>query len=776
MNDVVDERDEMEVLRRKKLRILRDDDWLGLSIQQPIKLRYAPNGPDDRIGRRRKLRPGHEVKYDKAQSRFSPRRHPSGTQQSEVMVYIDGKERRTGVSSSAAPSMSKSQLPMLSSQSSDIMLLDEKFGSEASFRAVARNGATVYNHIPSHHHDPKIQQSLGVGHKGIIAEQSFGDSKRGHHHHEDATRLQGNGDPLWEDPWLSYARMFYRIDQKQTQVSTAISSSSIREVAQRKGYEPNVPGANYEHARGMQLSEYDGSFEFKRKHGHAVGPHIMPSSPPVLHHPVPQSSTSSKVLRTSSAELASSVAATIGVLPKATEGEEKDNEIWKSWLDEDAAEDAEDAHDESEEERVASIIPDISAYVPQRVKQLASAGSSRHETSSTVSKDLRISLRVMNGNLPPGTMRLSTSAASTTASGRMVASRSEYSEEECQVDSSPVAQETAPTPPPFVRPKTPEPPTVKSVNDQAEEAWKSFMLPSPSQIIPQYVINEAFLFQEKRLDKAPFQVEPKPKTPDPDAAWKAFVLTSESDSDEESAAFTSFWKRPYKDATSRDAQQAQSPSKVSLKVDREETIAEPELEPELPFSKPGIRIQLKRPRRPGFLSSGSGDYFDVTQVLDGRSMVANRSEATGTSSYFDGTQVLDDRSIYANQSQKLSTSSSVYSPRATSKGEIRLNKGSGQTIVDGYFKKHQPQSMTSRKPTTFRRPVSFGAMKKAAEDASFEDGLDKQLRDALQKGRDFLKKAEGESQGEKARTAQHKAETGREKSIWDIPSSEDGHY
>lgn len=715
--DVTDIEDEMEILRRKKLKLLRDSDWLGLNLQEPVKLKYAPTGVDDNIGRRRRLKPGHEARYDKTHVRLSPARHHNYDTRSEVRVTIGGKERRADVRSSAAPS--KGTAPPISSQSSDVMLLDNDRGridSEASHFSYGQHGSRRQGHRRSN---------------------SYMSEQRAYNAALAVPNKHGKADtPPREDLGLLAAEAT-RQPRADENAHASFSSSSIRKMAEARGY------AVHDDEEGDRLkslfssSQHSGSQVlpplppvelYGDGHVRHNGRLIMPSSPPSLHHPVPRRATS-QILRTNSLDLASSAAATVGELPKLTEAEEHGDKMWKEWLDEDAADGSDAGPGPDEEDREQSpqrsITPGVSQYVPQGAPSQSSQ-SSRQSPSIGASAELSVSVRGSDASMPQNMMRLSSSVNSTTLSASRTPSLHNQAINTHGAAPAMVAptrpQQPAPQPEVRQRVSLPLPvvPVAHRVDDDA--AWKTF-LQSPSELR----FNSASLrpLQKPPIRRPPPQEKQKRKAPDPDAAWKSFVLTNDSDSEEENAAFNSFLKNNGKKtmATRKSLNPEQSSSHASLEVHALASMEPPEL-PELPFSKPGTRTPGKTMMfHAPFLWSSTSDYFNDTQVLDDRSMYANQSQISSTTGNLE-TDVLDDMSMYANQSQKSITSSSLSSPRKP----FQLNKETGQTMIEGFFKPppklHAKPPVGPREQSTFKRSMPFGIPHKAGKQ-SFVDGLDK---------------------------------------------------
>lgn len=779
---------EMEVLRRKKLKLLRNSDWLGLHLQEPVKLKYAPTGADDNIGRRRRLKPGHEARYEEQHMHSSPALRGYDAL-SQVRVAIDGKERRVGVSSSAAPPSHGRAPPPMSSQSSEPMLLEGRLGSEASY--VAR-GQSESRQQGRHRSD---------SHKSNQRVQNAYTGEPDQHEKEEARS------------WENLGRLGTAATKQPRfhETDPSFSSSSIRKRAVELGCAPYDDGSgdNFKILLSFSPSAHHSSQKLpvlprpvrpaqsNNDDARKKGRLIMPSSPPVLHHPVPRRAMS-KVLRTNSIEIASSVAATVGEVPKQTETAKKEDEIWKNWLDEDAADgsDAGPGPDgiDDEQDRQRSITPGVSQCVPCQspVQELERSSTPRFSEyvpprftagiseslqgirSSGPSAESIASCAASNGSLAHNAMHMSSSVNSTTMSAsRTPSAHPQAAFSVSQAAATIASRALSGSPRLEFRPRISLPLPDVGVTQRVDDdtAWRAF-LRSPSEL--RFDAESPRPFQKPPIRRPTKQEKLKPKTPDPDAAWKSFVLTNDSDSEGENPAFNSFWKKnerqtaPAKPIGSR--QQPTSYSHASLEVHAPTSM---EL-PELPFSRPGTRTPGKLKSYAPFVSGSTSDYFNDTQVLDDRSMYANQSQL---SSIEDSGQVLDDRSMYGNQSHASMTTSSLSSPA----GPFKLNKRISQTMIEGFFK--PPPKLRAKAPLdarvheTFKRPVPFGTPQKARKE-SFVEGLDKkyvqkanrQLRKELWK-----KEGNGEERGEVGRNGKGKGEgkERRTKSIWDIPSSDD---
>lgn len=556
--DVTDIEDEIEVLRRKKLKLLRDSDWLGLHLQEPVKLKYAPTGVDDNIGRRRRLKPGHEARYEKQHMHSSPARCGYDVL-SQVRVAIDGKERRVGIRSSAAPSQGRAP-PPISSQTSEPMLLEGRLGSEVSYLARGQSESRQHGrHRSDSHRADHTAQNAYTG---------------------EPDKYEGEAAPPWEN--LGRLATASIKQPRLHETAPSFSSSSIRKRAEELGCAPydDGSGENYKSLFSISSPGDPSSQQLpllprhvrpdpvvKNDDARKKGRLIMPSSSPVLHHPVPRRATS-KVLRSNSLDIASSIAATVGVVPKQPETAKKEDEMWKNWLDEDAASgsDAGPGPDEMDEEhdRQRSITPGVSEYVPrqspvQESERSITPGVSEYvpqrfaaevleclqgSRSSGPCAESAASGTTSNGILAHNAMRMSSSVNSTTMSAsRTPSARPQVAFNNVgQAAMAKASSVLAGSPRPEFRPRIslllPDIRVTQRVDD--DTAWKTF-LQSPSEL--RFDAESPRPCQKPPVRRPTKQEKLKPKTPDPDAAWKSFVLTNDSDSEGENPAFNSFWKK-----------------------------------------------------------------------------------------------------------------------------------------------------------------------------------------------------------------------------------------
>ncbi|OBT89590.1 hypothetical protein VE02_01732 [Pseudogymnoascus sp. 03VT05] len=286
-----EEHADMEAIRRKRVRILREGDWLGLSIQRPLQLKYLESESRNAIGKRRKLNAGYGAQYsrvqDKITSPFAPNRHiPSGEifakpgqnqkqlmqyertpgAKGSVRIFIDGRERHVRESSGSVINQPHPEY-VQSSASSDVMLLDLEGGGSRSrlphqLSSDMVNGSGCFPEPAGHGRQGSEEKSMS----------SVGDyPSSGPRIHQ----IRGPNRNMYPPSLQQQSSPILAIDRTKT----------------------NWPGAS-----------------------------------PVIYQPTPKSSTTSRILRSNSSMLEGSVAATAGRKGTVTASAAQDEEMWRSWL------------------------------------------------------------------------------------------------------------------------------------------------------------------------------------------------------------------------------------------------------------------------------------------------------------------------------------------------------------------------------------------------------------------------------------------------------------
>lgn len=709
-----DFQDEMEIIRRKKLKILRNGDWVGLSIQRPLHLKYAPSGNQDGIGKRRRLHSGHKAQYekikDKIVSPFAPNRDVqrgdifTGHEQNErlamqdgrvfdtksnVRIFIDGRERLIGASSSTAPNRPLNGY-VQSSSSSDIMLLDlegDRLGSERSFQidprvpnfqqhnrqGSRRQSTSSYGAYPSS--GPHIHHTQGSNHTAHLPRHQLQD--------------------LWrttaEDSQSHMVKSNFSLPSASSRLSARQTTQSNNHASQHDAH-PAIQGRSVFNSHGgseivQKPKKESQSNSQQTDHKSAKTRRlIMPSSPPVIHHPTPRSSATSRLLRSDSAELESSIAATAGINQAATASEAQDEEMWKSWLvvDNDNEEAAE-SFAEGEWVSPVSISPGISAYIPH----------DRQDTPGRKSVQGRVSISssgALSDRAPePCGLKfvLSLSGRSSSDTGR----RTDNDELRENPDDT-ILTEKKTELSDFNKISTM---TEQPVNESPEEiareedpdgAWKSFILIDATKSPPELLVK-------------PWKPVPKE---DPDASWKKFVLSS--DSDDENPAFDTFWKDGEAATTSSRVQKHRPSSEISLRVHTAETAfgSEQPSDPSSIIASIGAAYSLSTYPAP---SLASGEDISSRSAVDGRPNI-QLSRVSPEYEY--------------NRSAQASSEVS----------EVCLVPN--QRHREDPLSRYMPSASHSKRKIIFTKPVPFSAPRR-----DFEEGLEGTLREALHLGRRYAR-------------------------------------
>ncbi|KAH8796700.1 hypothetical protein BGZ57DRAFT_723530, partial [Hyaloscypha finlandica] len=258
MENMVDQ--EEESLSEKRRKILRKGDWVGVTIQRPLRLSFTSPRKEENIGRRRKITDGHRARYSSKQlhitSPFPNKRRLLVNQSSsqgglqnrepprtDVRISIGGRVVPPGVSSSSAPrrmgSHSTTAYGRSQTTSPDMMLLDPN--------------ASAGHESPRTASKPEGKDHHPVGH-------------------------QNNLEPY---PNIRHA-----------------------------GITP-TPENNNPYPRRL----------------------IFSSSTASIHHPAPQSSRVSVLLRSASSDVAESTMAQVGKnKPVIPSSQVLENEIWETWI------------------------------------------------------------------------------------------------------------------------------------------------------------------------------------------------------------------------------------------------------------------------------------------------------------------------------------------------------------------------------------------------------------------------------------------------------------
>lgn len=333
-----------ESLSEKKRRILGKGDWLGVTIQRPLKLAFASPKNEQDIGKRRKLSHGHKAKYRSAQSRilspFAAKRHPDYARRvaaqdlqhpdppaPDVRIYIGGRSIQPGLSSSTAPRRKSSKSPAVTRSfgamsSSDIMLLDNESIQGYQFRGEPGTSLTRIPESPYAHRDKTRKTSKRPRISG-----------RASHSQYKANELPE--DQGWE----------------------GVTEESLEKL-QNKLHEHHTRSAQISH--GRQVVTPNVHFRKTLRPGEIA----FSSSSTSIHHPVPQSSKRSILLRSDPSEVTASDVAQVGAARAVVSNSQVfENEIWRSWI-------AQENSDDNSREMEVGKLPSRDGYVSPGVSVL----------------------------------------------------------------------------------------------------------------------------------------------------------------------------------------------------------------------------------------------------------------------------------------------------------------------------------------------------------------------------------------------------------------------
>ena len=289
------EQDQEEVSQsERRRRVLSKGDWVGVSIQRPLQLAFASSNNVELVGRRKKVTDGHQAKCNRRKQYFgrSPivamdqKQSPRNTdgrrydltrlRTSDVRISIGGRVVPPGLSSSSIPSGRREQpvcnyhFEQSQASSSDVMLLDNE---EFPGRKLRGSEENTYS---------------GIEKPGIYGNRSDRyDRKR--------TSLSWNS-----------ATDFGHDEYEDWSTNTGVSR------ARKFGSGIRTIGRNARHRHEQPL---------------------VSSSTTSLQHPKPQSSRTSLLLRSDSAEITASIVAQVGKVKSIVPSSQVvDNEIWESWV------------------------------------------------------------------------------------------------------------------------------------------------------------------------------------------------------------------------------------------------------------------------------------------------------------------------------------------------------------------------------------------------------------------------------------------------------------
>jgi hypothetical protein len=320
LENLAEQKTEEESVSEKRRKILRTGDWVGISIQRPLRISFASPRKEENIGKRRKVTDGHRARYSSKQihitspfptkSRLLANRKSSqiGLQHREpartdVRISIGGKIVPPGVSSSSAPrrigSHSTNARRKSQTISSDVMLLDAEASvtqdpprMAISNLAASRYPTSVAQVLP---HSPNIRPINTF----LVDEVGQG----GHKSYEA------------EDIGHEWARTFSEtVSERREDFPQPVSHQDFLEVRPERQNSTVSP-----------INDYSNSIH--------PGRLIFSSSSTSIHHPAPRSSRVSVLLRSASSDIANSTVAQIGMVkPVVPSSQILENEIWETWV------------------------------------------------------------------------------------------------------------------------------------------------------------------------------------------------------------------------------------------------------------------------------------------------------------------------------------------------------------------------------------------------------------------------------------------------------------
>ena len=342
--------EEVEFISRKRQRLLDKGDWVGITYQRPLKMKFASPRHAEYVGRRRKITDGHHARYATQQSRLvspfaartlyhSPqidtRVRPRG--KTDVRIHIGNRIIPPGISSSTAPSRrtrrytTPRKIPEQHQvQSSDVMLLDND--------EVLRRCSYSIDETPFDDQEAEIYgtgQDQRSPYLHTENERNYGDHKK------DGNERSSAGEGNQNDG--EYGQ--YEGDEYDSAQGDHDPSSTEANIS------PNLSE--------LSLSPVLGT----------------PFSPSLIRHPIPQSSKVSSILRSGSSQIADSTAVQVGKYkPIVPSSQILDNKIWKTWMASLYNEESVHGHpgEEDDIQQKRLISPGISTAPARRIDRLAS--------------------------------------------------------------------------------------------------------------------------------------------------------------------------------------------------------------------------------------------------------------------------------------------------------------------------------------------------------------------------------------------------------------------
>ncbi|KUJ18172.1 uncharacterized protein LY89DRAFT_668355 [Mollisia scopiformis] len=454
IDSFVEPKQEQESVFEKRRRVLRRGDWVGVGIQKPLQIAFASPRDEENIGRRRKIPTGgHRARYETKQTHITspfPQRArcpaniaPSAwakqlrqieAEKADVRISIGGKVVPPGLSSSSAPRTAihnRSQ-----ATPSDVMLLDDDV-FQGKEKELPSNVVHNYIHFSR-------ENSQNTYQAPEIAQMQIGlpsDDYQIQQHLEDFQSWAGIS------PNDDFDRDSFDEELLREPDTTPFR---VQELA-----EPVDP-----------------------HNGMHPGQVVFSSSSTSIHHPKPQSSRVSVLIRSDSSESAQSTKAQVGKRREAVPSSQVDeNKLWESWiapLYQESSQDTNGFGDERYRTNV-SISPGISVLLPRRPFEAHPAGQNE-DISDSVSPENQ------EGTEEPlferAEVQSSTNGDQHTSEDYESSRLLEHQTTDAEAESYPTSRKSS---------RQTEKPTavVESKEKDADESWRKFVFGSSSSDTPE---------------------------------------------------------------------------------------------------------------------------------------------------------------------------------------------------------------------------------------------------------------------------------------------------
>lgn len=339
-----------EAISEKRRRLLRKVDWVGISIQKPVGVKFVASTVEENVGRRKKLTDGNRARYQSKQSHItSPfadkRRHLLSSsrgesrpleQKTDVRIRIGGKVVPPGISSSSVVVRDGSQLasdyrrPF--TESSDVMLLDGGDGPRSCASQIHGRDTPDSPASPVENWQSSILNNTTDVKKARKTER----------HERKPTQLEENSRTKSEnriisiqrDPTIALKplRHHHREMLPHNHKGTVGRSSMYKNPTEVPKAADSGTNSPHTESHGEELLQEFGSSKCET-YFNKEGETVFSSRPSSIHHPVPQSSRKSTLLPSDSPERDCSTLCHIGELkPVVPRSQMSENEIRATWI------------------------------------------------------------------------------------------------------------------------------------------------------------------------------------------------------------------------------------------------------------------------------------------------------------------------------------------------------------------------------------------------------------------------------------------------------------